>query len=66
MIFARASEAMGAQQRHFRSLSCLDRLRDITRVKKTSHFPRQLDENFEALFKHERNLFWFKNLMAKC
>ena len=34
VIFARASEALRARKCYFRSLSCLDRLRDITRVKK--------------------------------
>ena len=26
--------------------------------KKKSHFPRQLNKDFEALFKRTRNLFW--------
>ena len=34
--------------------------------KKKSHFPSQLGEDLEALFKLARNLFLFGNLMAKC
>ena len=66
-------EAMRAWQRHFRSLSRADRLRDdaldipgYNSGKKTSRFPRQLNEGFDALFKRTKNLFWFRNLMAIC
>ena len=44
-------------------------LGSITRFKsskKTSHFPHQLNEDFEALLKRARNLFGFRNLMVKC
>ena len=63
-IFARASEALRVGSRHFRSLM-LGSIAKYNWSKKTSHFPRQLNQDFEALFKRTRN-FFVRNLIAKC
>ena len=34
--------------------------------KNKSHFPRQLNEDFEELFNQAKNLFWFRISMAEC
>ena len=61
---------LNLRERSVRSFLLAKLLGSIARYynssKKTSHFPRQLNEDFEALFKRARNLFLFRNLMGEC
>ena len=57
VIFARASEALLAGQRHFRSLSCLDRLRDITGLKKRHVFLANLTKILKHSLSVRKNFF---------
>ena len=61
IIFARAYEALTASVTSFLLAKLLGSIARYNLSKKTSHFLRQLNEDFEALFKRARNLFWFGN-----
>ena len=56
---------LGIGQRYFRSLNCLDRLRDTTRVKTRHTFLAKLTKILKQSLS-VRKTFLVRNLMAKC
>ena len=56
-MFARVCKALRNPLRHFFLAKFLRAIAESSSSKKTSHFPRQLKEDLEALFKRARNLF---------